>query len=82
LRKITHPHHPNEGFVGYMMVPAAFALYSQTPSMEPCNIGEYFEIPAITITEMEQKTEENKWEVKERTTRNVREHTHGIESIV
>ena len=64
LRKITHPHHPNEGFVGYMMLPAAYALYSRTPWLEPSDVGEYFEIPAIAITEMEQKTEENKWKAK------------------
>ena len=46
------------------MLPAAFALYSRTPRNEPRDVGEYFEIPAIAITEMEQKTEENKWKAK------------------
>ena len=64
LGKITHPKHPNEGFAGYMMTAAAFALYSTTPWDDPKDVGEYFEIPMLTITETEQKTEERKWKAE------------------
>ena len=60
LGKITHPKHPNEGFAGYMMAAAAFALYSTTPWDDPKDVGEYLEIPMLDITETEQKTEERK----------------------
>ena len=55
LGKITHPKHPNEGFAGYMMTSAVFALYSTTPWEDPKDVGEYFEIPVLAITETEQK---------------------------
>ena len=64
LGKISHPKHPNEGFAGYMMTSAAFALYSTTPWAEPKDVGEYFEIPVLAITETEQKTEERKWKAE------------------
>ena len=52
LRKIKHPLHPNEDFAGYMMTPVVFKLYSQTPWIEPEDVGTYFET--------KQKIEENK----------------------
>ena len=61
LGKLTHPKHPNEGFAWYMMAKAAFTLYSTTPWHDPKDVGEYFEIPMLAITETEQKTEERKW---------------------
>ena len=64
LGKLSHPRHPNEGFAGYMMAVAAFALYTRTPWRDPDDVGEYFEIPAHAITETEQKTEENKWKAE------------------
>ena len=44
-----------------MMTSAAFALYSTTPWSDPKDVGEYFEIPVLAITETEQKAEERKW---------------------
>ena len=64
LGKLTHPRHPNEGFAGYMMAIAAFALYTTTPWQDPQDVGEYFEIPAVAITETEQRSKENKWKAE------------------
>ena len=60
LQKIEHPHYRDEGFAGYIMPKAAFGLYSSQPWMEPPDQGEYFEIPAVAITETEQKTGERR----------------------
>ena len=67
LRKITHPHHPTKNFVGYMMLPAAFTLYSRTTWMEPHNVG--------------QKTEENKWKAKKEL-REMYENVHTALSLL
>ena len=47
-----------------MMATSAFVLYSTTPWQEPKDVGEYFEIPMLAITETEQKTEERKWKAE------------------
>ena len=64
LGKVTHPRHPNKGFSGYMMATAVFALHTTTPWQDPKDVGEYFEIPMLAITETEQKTEERKWKAE------------------
>ena len=46
------------------MTAAAFALYSTTPWDDLKDVGEYFEIPVLAITETEQKTEERKWKAE------------------
>ena len=61
LGKLGHPEHHNEGFAGYMMAPAAYALYTTKSWRDPPDVGEYFEIPAVAITETEQKTAANRW---------------------
>ena len=43
------------------MAPAAYALYTRTLWRDPPDVGEYFEIPTIAITDTEQKTAENRW---------------------
>ena len=43
------------------MAPAAYALYTRTLWRDPPDVGEYFEIPTIAITDTEQKTTENWW---------------------
>ena len=45
----------------YMMIPVVSDLYSQTPWTESLNVGTYFEILTVGITDTEEKTEENKW---------------------
>ena len=44
-----------------MMAPAAYALYTRTLWRDPPDVGEYFEIPTVAITDTEQKTAENRW---------------------
>ena len=66
LRKIKHPLHPNEDFAGYMMTPVVFKLYSQTPWIEPEDVGTYFET--------KQKIEENKW----RTTKDLQDMYENV----
>ena len=43
------------------MPKAAFSMYSTKEWQDPPDMGEYFEIPVMAITETEQKTEERRW---------------------
>ena len=44
LRKIKHPDHPFRGMMCIMMIPAAYALVSNTPWAVPNRVGELFEV--------------------------------------
>ena len=59
LRKVTNTAYPNDGHLGYILSKEEFALYSTKEWMEPADVGECFEIPPSSITETEQRTEEN-----------------------
>ncbi len=61
LRKINHPTYPDNGFLGYMMSPEAFRLFNaRMPWIDPADVGEFFVVPSLTITDMEQHVEQSK----------------------
>ena len=60
------------------MLPAAFTLSSRTSWSKPRDVGEHFEILAIAITEMEEKTEENEWKAK----KELRETYENVRTIL
>jgi hypothetical protein len=62
LRRVDHPNYPDDGFSGYMLDPAAFRLFNDTPWEPPPDVGEYFSVPATAITETEQKSALSEWQ--------------------
>ena len=49
--------------MGYMMIGTVVMLYSNKLWADPTNMGHYFQIPVIAITEAKQKTAAHKWKV-------------------
>ena len=62
LGKMEHPDHTDEGHAGYIMMQAAYALYLTIHWADPSNVGNYFIVPATTITDTDQKSKEGKWQ--------------------
>ena len=61
---MEHPDHPDEGYSGYMITPAASALYSTTRCQDPEDVGKYFIVPTTAITNTNQKSKEIKLQVR------------------
>ena len=58
---MEHPDHPDEGYNGYMMMQAEYALYSTTLWTYSNDIGNYFIVPTTTTTtDTDHKSEEIK----------------------
>ena len=62
LRRVDHPKYPDDGFSGYMLDPATFRLFNDTPWKPPPAIGEFFIVPATALTETEQKSALSEWQ--------------------
>ena len=60
LGKVVHLDHTDEGYSGYMMMKAAYALYSTTRWKDPADVGNYFIVPMTDITHTDQKYKESK----------------------
>ena len=58
---MKRPDHPDEGYSGYMMTPAAYALYSTTIWKDTADGGNYFIVPTTAITDTDQQSVERKW---------------------
>ena len=61
LRKLRHPHHPTEGWAGYMRSVAEQNLVSNINVCLPTAQGDYFSIPTTAITDTEQRVAESRW---------------------
>ena len=59
---MEHPDHPDEGYVGYTLMPKDYELYSSTRWQDPEDVGNYFIVPTTAITDTDQKSEERKWQ--------------------
>ena len=64
LQNVTNTAYPNDGHSGYILSREAFALYSTKELQKPVDVGDCFEIPPSSITETEQRTDENRWELQ------------------
>ena len=68
---MEHPDHPDEGYADYMMMQVEYALYSTTPWMDLNDVGNYFIVPIIDITDTDHKSKEEKITRKEGPTRHL-----------
>ena len=57
---MEHPDHPDEGYVGYTLMPKDYELYSSTRWQDPEDVGNYFIVPTTAITDTNQKPKEIK----------------------
>ena len=64
LNTIKHANHPLEEMAGKIVKAGAYALVSTTPWTVPDQVGEFFQVPIIAITDTDQRTEERKWTAK------------------
>ena len=64
LRQIKHPDHPVEGLAGMKMEAGAYVLVSLRPWLVPDRMTKVFHVPRWCISGTDQRTEEQKWIVK------------------
>ncbi len=64
LRKLDHPDHPTDGWVGVLMAREEYALRNMTQWVDPEDVGQYFVMPTNAITTGDQLAAKCKWTYK------------------
>ena len=73
---MEHPDHQDEGYSGYMMTQAVYALHSTTKWQDPADVGNYFILPATAITNTNQKITRQEMKIKEEPPGHLHQYAH------